>query len=146
MDEFTAITSRPIEKWGEAAVAGWQALPDLLLKHQSKLELTATELVVLINLLSYWWYVDELPFPRVTTLAKRMNVTPRTVQRAIQRLTELGLLKKVTDHKDGRERDVLDPAGLVQKLKEFARQEPRVQAKQLEMMEAALGEAHAAFQ
>lgn len=128
IDRFSnsvATEGRPYAKWGEAAIAGWQALPDVLLKNQHKLDLTPTELLVLINVLSFWWYVEELPFPRVTTLAKRMNVTPRTVQRALQKLFDKGLLTKKRDlGKDNVEREVLDPSGLVEILKRWAIEDP----------------------
>src|SRR4051794_11793815 len=81
-------------KWGEAADAGFQLLPDVLLKNQSLLGLTATELVVLINITMHWWYPAQKPFPRSTTIAQRMGVDARTVQRAIGRLTELGLIRR----------------------------------------------------
>ena len=57
MDDVSS--SRPIEKWHEAAVAGWQALPDVLLKNQTRLELSHTEMGVLINVLSHWWHVEK---------------------------------------------------------------------------------------
>src|SRR5215211_3032496 len=56
LSTFVATDARPYAKWGEAAIAGWQPLPDVLLKNQHKLDLTATELLVFINLLSFWWY------------------------------------------------------------------------------------------
>ncbi|MGB4106564.1 MAG: hypothetical protein WBK55_02055 [Alphaproteobacteria bacterium] len=58
MEKDSAITSpknQPSAKWGEAANAGFQILPDVLLKHQKDLDLNPTDLVVLINLTSYWW-------------------------------------------------------------------------------------------
>ena len=122
---------RTIAKWGEAAIAGWQAVPDVLLKNQHKLDLTPTDLLVLLNVLSFWWYVEELPYPRVATLAKRMNVTPRTVQRSLQKLNEKGLLVRKTDvGKDGTEREVLDPSGLVESLKRLSLDDPAFQYRQ----------------
>lgn len=118
-------SSRPVQKWGAAAIAGWQALPDVLLKNQSKLGLSATDMVVLVNVLSYWWYVDDLPFPRATTLAKRMNVTVRTVQRALQTLINKGLLTRKRDvDENGKEREVLDTSGLVETLQKMALADP----------------------
>ncbi len=37
-------TQRIAAKWGPAAMAGFQGVPDLLLKNQSRLDLTATEI------------------------------------------------------------------------------------------------------
>jgi DNA-binding MarR family transcriptional regulator len=125
--------SRPFAKWGNAATAGWQALPDVLLKNQYKLKISTTELVVLINVLSFWWYAEKLPYPRVSNLAKRMNVTPRTVQRCIQGLIEKGLLAKKEDvGDDGQLREVLDPGGLVAALQTLAIEDPLTRLRLLE--------------
>jgi hypothetical protein len=63
--------------------AEFQIVPDLLLKNQKTLGLNATEMVVLLNVLMHWWHRDQKPFPRSTTIAKRMGITVRTVQRAL---------------------------------------------------------------
>ena len=52
------------EKWGAAALAGFQTVPDLLLKHQKTLKISSAEMVVLLNVLMHWWYRDQMPFPR----------------------------------------------------------------------------------
>lgn len=104
-------------KYGEASLAGFQVLPDLLLKNQVNLGLAPTDLVVLLNILMHWWYPGQKPFPRATTIATRMGVSPRTVQRGITHLEALGLLQRV---KDG-DRTYLDPAPLVEKLAELAK-------------------------
>lgn len=84
------VGSAVYAKYGEASIAGFQAVPDLLLKHQRELGLSPTDLAVLLNVLMHWWYPEKKPFPRSTTIAKRMGVTPRTVQRSLQQLEELG--------------------------------------------------------
>ena len=116
---------RPVEKWGAAAIVGWQALPDVLLKHQVTLGLTATDMLVVINILSYWWYVDIMPFPRVRTIADRMGVTPRTVQRSLEHIISNGYFARKKDiGPDGKERDVLDPSGLAEILNKMAVRDP----------------------
>ena len=128
----------PYLKWGPAAQAGWQALPNVLMKNQGRLGLSATELVVLINLLSFWWYVDELPYPRVSTIANRMKVTTRTVQRALQHLARKGLVTKRTEiSKHGEEHEVFDPEGLVKILQGLAFQDSDYREKKLEVRDAA---------
>jgi hypothetical protein len=105
-------------KWGEAARAGYQAVPDLLFKHQDTLKLSPTELVVLLNILMHWWYTHQKPFPRPTTIARRMGSTVRTVQRAITKLEAEGLLvRRITPKKVAE----LDPEPLVRKLCTFAK-------------------------
>jgi predicted transcriptional regulator len=122
MTDTSPRALRAFDKWGEAASAGFQLVPDLLLKNQASLELTSTDMLVLLNVLMHWWYRDQRPFPRSTTIAARMNVEPRTVQRSLAKLEDLGLMHRVTEElPDGEERRVCDPAGLKRKLEELAK-------------------------
>lgn len=109
--------SRVVAKYGKAGIAGFQAVPDLLLKNQHKLGLTATDLVVLLNVLMHWWYPEQKPFPRSTTIGTRMGVTPRTVQRSLHQLEELGFLVRERNEAGP---TYLDPTPLVEKLSELA--------------------------
>jgi hypothetical protein len=104
------------QKWGEVARAGFQVVPDLLLKHQNDLEINPTEMVVLLNVLMHWWYRDQKPFPRSTTIARRMGSTLRTVQRALQNLEEKGLLLR---QKGPADETLLDPEPLVARLRKY---------------------------
>ena len=102
-------------KWGDALNAGFQLVPDILLKHQDRLGLNANDLVVLLNVLMHWWYAEKLPFPRTTLIAGRMGVGQRTVQRSLKRLEELALIERVK----GPERNSVtqfNPSGLVRRL------------------------------
>lgn len=90
----TGQTSRVLQKWGIAGKAGFQVLPDLLLKNQIALGLDSTDIVVLINLTMHWWYEETLPFPRTTTIATRMGCGVRTVQRSFSKMQKLGLIQK----------------------------------------------------
>ncbi len=113
--------NRAKDKWGKASMAGWQPLPDVLLKNQYKLGLTPTEMMVLINILSFWWYENKLPYPAVSTISKRMSVTPRTIQRSLSGLVQKKLLERKTiETSKGEKQDVLDPRGLVKQLEAFA--------------------------
>ena len=84
------------EKWQGAVTkgSGFVAVPMALLRLQSKYELTPTELLVLINLLAHWWDPDRPVYPRSTTIAKRMGVDTRTIQRATNKLERKGLLER----------------------------------------------------
>lgn len=103
-------------KYGEAAIGGFQAVPDLLLKNQAKLGISPTDMMVLLNVLMHWWYPKNKPFPRSGTISKRMGVTTRTVQRSIQNLIDARLISRETS--DGRA--TLDPKPLVDRLEELA--------------------------
>ncbi len=109
-------------KWGKAVSVGFQAVPDVLLKNQHELRLSAIELVVLLNILMHWWYSEFLPFPRPTAIAKRMGVGVRTVQRATSKLEKLGL---ITRKKGKAGETYVDPELLVQRLEQLAEKDPR---------------------
>jgi DNA replication protein DnaD len=86
-----------LTKWGGCIDAGWLALPSSLLAKQYELELTCTELVILQNLLLSWWEKEKNPFPRSATIAKRMGVHQRSVQRGLSALVKKGFVHRVID-------------------------------------------------
>src|SRR5262245_36823355 len=117
------------EKWGEAAKAGFLMVPDLLLKHQGTLGLTPTELIVLLNICMHWWYAERLPRPRTPSIASRMRVQPRTVQRALKQLQKRKFITKVPGGRtvDGPSADdgaAWDLSGLVTRLEKLAKTDP----------------------
>ena len=74
-------------------LTGYTAVPDVLIRSQRQLKLSAIEMVVILNLLAHWWSGDgEWPYPRVSTIAGRMGVTSRTVERAIKSLESKGMI------------------------------------------------------
>lgn len=84
------------DKWGAAVegggLTGYLALPEVLIRSQNRLQLSSTEMMVLINILTHWWRVDVKPFPGNYTIAKRMGISRRTVQRAIKSMVQKGLI------------------------------------------------------
>jgi DNA replication protein DnaD len=112
-------------KWGQAAEAGFQIIPDILLTSQSKLGLTSTDMLVLLNLTMDWQHPDQRQFARSKTIADRLGCVIRTVQRALATLRRLGLLAKVKETSpDGKGREVCDLSGLVKRLVELAGDDP----------------------
>lgn len=106
MSEFLPIIQKNNinEKWGEALTGGFVSIPSALLRNQYKLDLDSAEVVVLMNLFMHWWRVDEYPFPRTSTLAKRMGVSTRTAQRNIESLEQKKMIRRIW--KKGNETDV----------------------------------------
>ncbi len=128
--------ARAFAKWEHAALAGFQIVPSVLLKYQTRLELSPTDILVLLNILSFWWYSDEPPFPKVSTIAKRMGVTTRTVQRSIEKLTAQALIRRARKTRpNGDAVEVIDLTGLVTRLGSLAKQDrdykPRLPKKEL---------------
>ncbi len=115
-------TSPIVDKWGDAVALGFLAVPDTLLINQAMLGMTTTETMVLLNVLSYWWYEDRKPFPRTGVIAKRMGVASRTVQRALDQLQKKGILEK---GKNSRGAVIFDPAPLVKKVELLTRRDAR---------------------
>lgn len=115
-----ALENRSTAKWGEAG-RSFQLLPDILLKRQAALGLSATDMLVLINITMHWWYAAQRPFPRTTTIAKRMGVDARTVQRSLKKMGDAGLItREIELDENGDERTVCDLSGLVERLEHYA--------------------------
>jgi DNA replication protein DnaD len=75
-------------------VVGWPGfapVPHLLLLHQNELGLTSKELNVFLNIFMHWHDAKRLPFPHTATIAKRMGVSRRPVQNAVNSLKKKGL-------------------------------------------------------
>jgi predicted transcriptional regulator len=91
-------------KWGDAVGegSGFVAVPLPLLRLQAKMGLTTTDVLVLINLLAHWWNPSAAVFPRTSTIARRMGINARTVQRSMRKLVRLGLAERGSDDKGRR--------------------------------------------
>lgn len=88
------VPPQAAEKWGQALAAGYQILPDALIRGQHLLKLTATDIVVIANLNQAWWFADRLPYLRPVTIARRMGISERSVQRSLKRLRDRGFLRQ----------------------------------------------------
>jgi len=95
----------------------WQVIPNVLIRAQAHLGLDAVDVVVLLNMNMHWWQKGDFPFPRPTTIAKRMGISKRTVERRIGKLVKAGLLERLPLTKEGNLRryklDGLELPGLV---------------------------------
>ncbi len=93
----TAAENTLTKKWGKDALAmGWTAIPTSLFFLQNKLNINPTTMNVLLNMIMHWWGSTESPFPSQTSIALRMGVSKRTVQRAVAELEKLKLIEKTT--------------------------------------------------
>lgn len=91
------------EKWGEGGLClGWTAIPTSLLFLQNQLNLTSTDMNVLLNLIIHWWQADDRVYPSQDSIAHRMGVSKRTVQRTLDRLVDLGLLEVKQTRRSGK--------------------------------------------
>ena len=101
---------------------------------QRELGLDQTDMLVLLNLTSYWWFKDRPPFPRTNVIAKRMGVSSRTVQRALKKLEAKGYIRR-DDYKaeDGRTTAAVYFEGLILKLTGMAKEDATLSARLLRM-------------
>ena len=101
--------------------AGFVVVPVLLLRHQKDLGLDDGAMMTLLNVIASWWYEGKLPFPGTHTIAQRMGVSERTVQRHLTKLEKLGLLQRraAADLRNETRRTSYDPAGLVLKIAKY---------------------------
>jgi len=127
-NELSDLKHQTQEKWGDVvgkgARKGFTIVPELLLKHQGDLKITAIEMNVLINLIAHWWYAERQPFPSDQKIADRMGVNARTVQRAMASLEEKRLIdRNATKYRltsgDYQSRRLVDLRGLKKKLGEL---------------------------
>ncbi len=138
--EITAVSAIR-EKWGSALDSGFVVCPSILLLRQKQLGLESGELAVLLNLIMAWWKVDELPFPSSVTIAKRIGVSNRTVQRQLRSLEVRGFIarsRNLLRNKADRAITTYDLSGLVAKLQGAMPQGQS--ASQLNQIDLAVGE------
>lgn len=90
-----------ITRWGKhdslfSGKEGWLGVPDAFLRCYGRLKaygLTTAEAMFVLQLMSYKW-TEEAPFPSYKTLARRMGVTSKMVQRYAQNLEGKGYLTR----------------------------------------------------
>lgn len=74
------------ERWGSSLEGGFLVIPVELLKNQTELGLESTELVVLLNLLTFWHFNQELPILSISALEERLGLNVRSIQRLLKSL------------------------------------------------------------
>jgi DNA-binding HxlR family transcriptional regulator len=73
---------------------GYTAVPNVLVRAQARLGISTTQFNIIVQLLSYWIDPKRPPFPTKKELAKRMSITPKTVQTNIAALERHGLIER----------------------------------------------------
>jgi hypothetical protein len=101
MDAITQIEgaessgTRVRHRLGIVGLPGFSPVPHLLLMHQKDLGISSKELNVYLNIFMHRFDAGRLPFPHTSTIAKRMGVSHRLVQNAVNSLKRKGLIYKV---------------------------------------------------
>lgn len=100
---------------------GFTGVPNIFLRGQKRLGISATQFNIIAQLLSYWIDPERPPFPSKRELALRMGITTQTLRINIAALEKCGLVRreqrKTAAGDYGSNRYHLD--GLVRKLQEL---------------------------
>lgn len=129
----TTSTTKVLEaKWGKTLIAaGFTALPDAIFLNQKALKLKPLDILILLHLASYWWKPSDNPWPAKGTIADALDVDPRTVQRSIKKMEDLGYVRRI--QRKAKAGDNLsneyDLRGLVNAGKRFAEEKIALKAK-----------------
>jgi DNA-binding transcriptional MocR family regulator len=122
--------SEVANKWGNlVAERGFSQVPNYLLLLNQFIDpenrLSPLELLILIELSGSWWKKEEQPFPSMRTLSIRCGTSERQVLRAVSRLEELTLIKRVKRRSQGLiASNAYDLTPLVDMLTQVAKQYP----------------------
>jgi hypothetical protein len=71
---------------------GYTAIPNVLLRGQKRLGISATQFNIIAQLLSYWFDPDRPPFPPKRDLAGRIGITEQTLRINIKALEDRKLV------------------------------------------------------
>jgi len=110
------------KKWGRSVMNfGFAIFPSLIFRAQARLGLNPVQLVLLLHLADHWWYFAKMPYPSKATLAERMSLSPRQIQRYLTDLEVGGFIQRVerfAGHK-GQQSNEYNLTGLVNKLQKL---------------------------
>jgi DNA-binding transcriptional ArsR family regulator len=109
-------------KWGKQVIElGFCLVPSLLPRAQQRIGLNPTQLAILIQLCDFWWDSERKPFPSKETLAQRLSLSERQVQRHIAALEKAGLIRRIERRSanGGKLSNTYDLSGLVKQLQKL---------------------------
>jgi hypothetical protein len=113
---------RPEDKWGKGLISlGFCTVPSILLWAQGRLELTTEQFTVLMHLADFWWDAGDPPRPQKETLAVRLGMGARQVQRHLAALEQGGFIRRVPRYRGPKDQvaNGYDMTGLVTKLQDL---------------------------
>jgi len=110
------------KKWTKPLMeAGWTAMPSVIIENQRQLGLEPLDLNIVVYLASKWWTAEGKPYPSKSTMAKAMNVHPRTIQKHIASLEAAGYIRREERRTEaGSRTNIYHLDGLIKAAKPFA--------------------------
>ncbi len=132
------------QKWGpDLIAAGWVALPAIILERQDALGLDAIDINVILHIAKHWFEPGNLPHPSKGSIAKAMQVTPRTIQKRLSVLDTNGFVQRIERRgpkgTKGSQTSKFDFAGLIKAATPFAIEALQERKKKREERLARLG-------
>lgn len=130
------------KKFGKPVMdVGYCITPSLLMKAQARIGLNPVQFNIVMQLLDQWWSADRRPWPSKATLAERIGLSERQIQRQIAEMEGAKLIQRIgrTSPGKGKTSNEYDLSGLVKKLKELepeftkAKEEARARSKALSL-------------
>ncbi|HWT11204.1 MAG TPA: helix-turn-helix domain-containing protein [Allosphingosinicella sp.] len=110
------------KKWSKTLMdAGWTALPSVIIENQRQLGLSPLDLNIVLYLASKWWTAEGKPYPSKSTMAKAMDVHPRTIQKHVAGLEAAGYIRREERRTEvGSKTNIYHLDGLIKAAKPFA--------------------------
>ena len=110
------------KKWTKPLMdAGWTALPSVIIENQRQLGLEPLDINIVVYLASKWWTAEGKPYPSKSTMAKAMNVHPRTIQKHVAALEAAGYIRREERRTEaGSRTNIYHLDGLIKAAKPFA--------------------------
>ena len=109
------ISEELVTRWGNTTISdGFQPVPHRLLRHQADLGITDPQMMVLLNVLDFWWKTERRPFPSALSIGRRIGASERTVRRHLSALQRKGYVVKQKNSE--RDKTEFDLTGLIHRL------------------------------
>lgn len=138
------------KRWGtKVADHGFTMVPTMMLWMQARLGLSSPQTMVLLQILSHWFDCGSLPWPSKDTIAKRLAIKPRQVQRILSDLENAGLIERKARYfrSGGQSSNAYSLEGLIAKLNalepEYRKMKAEIQSRRAEV-ETPVGRRHKA--
>jgi predicted transcriptional regulator len=119
------------QKWKTGLDKNYAVVPSVLLRNLPGLGVRALELAVLVMLIDFWWKPADMPWPAKAKLAQMLGVSEKTIQRAIKRLIDRGLIKSEARYRShgGQTSNRYDLTPLVERLEAVVKDIKEAEAK-----------------
>ncbi len=118
-----ALASVYVQKFGHTLIAaGYTVVPNTIVRRHRQLGLDADDLSIVMQLFSYWWKPDELPFPSLPELSKGTGLHVRNIQKRLKRMQAdnfIKIKKRKTRH-GGWDTNAYDLSGLIKEATKIA--------------------------